>query len=84
MHIVTVTTKGRSRPNRFKGICAVARELGITRQHLYLVLLGERHSPRITDAIQMSDARDLKATVKPALHGANSNPAKTKSARRIS
>jgi hypothetical protein len=30
---------------RFPGICAAARALGVTRHHLYFVLLGDRQSP---------------------------------------
>jgi hypothetical protein len=30
---------------RFKGICAIAKKHGVTRIHLYRVLIGERKSP---------------------------------------
>lgn len=33
---------------RFPGICAAARELGVTRVHLYLVLTGQRESRNLT------------------------------------
>jgi DNA-binding phage protein len=38
------STKKR-RVVRFAGICAAARELGVTRIHLYRVLTKERRSP---------------------------------------
>jgi len=46
--IVPVTTKGKQiRPLRFHGIGAAANHLGVTRQHIYLVIRGQRRSPRI-------------------------------------
>lgn len=42
-----VPTKGKQRPRRFKGICQLAKKMGVSRQHVYLVLTGSRKSPRI-------------------------------------
>jgi len=39
--------RGRNGRTRFPGICSAAVELGVSRQHLYFVLTGERRSPRI-------------------------------------
>ena len=36
------------RVTRFPGICAAARELGVTRNHLYQVLAGIHTSRRLT------------------------------------
>lgn len=44
---VTQRIKGPRGLNRFPGICGYAKALGVCRQHLYFVLTGERHSPRI-------------------------------------
>ncbi len=49
----SAATKGEARPKKkrailYKGICADARALGVTRVHLYRVLIGERKSPRLT------------------------------------
>jgi hypothetical protein len=33
---------------RFPGICAAAKALGVTREHLYRVLTGERHSASLS------------------------------------
>jgi hypothetical protein len=33
---------------RFPGICADARALGVSRIHLYYVLMGQRHSKSLT------------------------------------
>jgi hypothetical protein len=41
------TIRGRNHLTRFPGICAAARDLGVTRGHLWYVLRGERRSPRI-------------------------------------
>ena len=38
--------RGRNRRTRFPWICRAAAELGVTRNHLYFVLVGERKSPR--------------------------------------
>ena len=43
----TRKVRGRNGRTRFAGICTVAKDLGVTRQHLYFVLVGERRSPRI-------------------------------------
>ena len=48
----SAATKGEARPKKkrailYKGICADARALGVTRVHLYRVLIGERQSPRL-------------------------------------
>jgi DNA-binding phage protein len=40
----------RSRAPAIRGICKAAADLGVTRQHLYLVLNGERTSPRLLKA----------------------------------
>lgn len=37
----------KKRQIQHRGICDAARELGVTRTHLYRVLRGERRSPRI-------------------------------------
>lgn len=37
----------KKRAVRFPGIVAHARALGVSRIHLYYVLIGERRSPRI-------------------------------------
>ena len=47
MLTVTVTTRGQTKQRYFRGISSAARRLGVSRQHLYLVLMGERTSPRI-------------------------------------
>lgn len=39
--------RGRNGRTRFPGICEAAAAFGVTRQHLYFVLTGERRSPRI-------------------------------------
>jgi hypothetical protein len=44
--MVTVTQRKGKAIRR--GICRAALELGVTRQHLYLVMRGERISPRIS------------------------------------
>lgn len=54
--IVTVTTKGKQRPRRFKGICRLADSLGVSRQHVYEVLIGRRISPRVLAAARQSAA----------------------------
>lgn len=41
------STKTAVRRIRFPGIVQLARELGVSRIHLYYVLNGERRSPRI-------------------------------------
>jgi hypothetical protein len=56
MLIVAGTTKGHQRPHRYKGIVAAARALGVTREHLYRVLIGERVSPRIMNSIRLVHA----------------------------
>lgn len=53
MVIVAVTTKGRERPRRFKGIVKAASDLRVSREHLYLVLTGQRKSPRIERIVQV-------------------------------
>jgi hypothetical protein len=45
--IVAAPTRGKERRRRFHGIGAAARELGVTRHHLFRVIVGERRSPRI-------------------------------------
>jgi hypothetical protein len=46
--MLRVTSEKRTpkakRPIRFPGICAAAEQLGITREHAYRVLTGERKS----------------------------------------
>ena len=44
--IVVRVTSRRGRAAR-SNVCWAARQLGVTRQHLYLVLRGVRRSPRI-------------------------------------
>ena len=42
-------TKARlKQTTRLVGACALAKELGVTREHLRKVVIGERVSPRIT------------------------------------
>jgi DNA-binding phage protein len=43
------TSRGKSRV-KYPGITRVARENGVTRTHLYLVLEGDRISPRLKRA----------------------------------
>jgi hypothetical protein len=51
--IVPVTTTGKGiRKVRFHGIGEAAKELGVTRLHLYYVIRGERRSPRIEEWLQ--------------------------------
>jgi DNA-binding phage protein len=45
--MVTVTQVTAQAQKRHIGITEAARKLGVTRQHLYLVIKGERRSPRI-------------------------------------
>jgi len=40
-----VKTRMRQRARRIQGITRAASDLGVTRQHLRLVLIGERSSP---------------------------------------
>ena len=40
-------TRMRQRACRIPGITRAASDLGVTRQHLRLVLIGERSSPRL-------------------------------------
>lgn len=42
-----IATRTKTRAQRFPGIVARARALGVSRIHLYYVLTGERRSPRI-------------------------------------
>jgi hypothetical protein len=37
-----------------KGVCAVAKELGVTYTHLYLILAGKRKSERLLTRIKLS------------------------------
>ena len=48
-HATTPTKgiRGRNGRTRFPGICALAREFGVSRQHIYYVMTGQRKSPRI-------------------------------------
>lgn len=43
----TKLTFRSKRRSRFPGICLHAQRLGVSRIHLYYVLIGERKSPRI-------------------------------------
>lgn len=48
LRIVPTRTRGKQiRPIRHRGIGRAAKELGVTRHHLYRVITGERRSPRI-------------------------------------
>jgi hypothetical protein len=42
--------KLKSKPLRFPGICAAAKELQVERTHLYRVLSGQRESRRLKEA----------------------------------
>lgn len=46
---MTVTKQKRHprRKTRFSGIVRAARNLGVTREHLYLVITNRRNSPRL-------------------------------------
>lgn len=55
MLTVTVTLWGANRQRAFRGITSASRKLGVTRQHLYLVLTGQRVSPRITRSLRLVD-----------------------------
>ena len=50
--------QGMKRPRRFPGICKAAEELGVRREHLYMVLVGKRHSPRIEATPIFNKLRD--------------------------
>jgi hypothetical protein len=45
--VVKRMTENKHKRVRYPGIVAAARELGVSRIHLYYVLRGERKSPRI-------------------------------------
>lgn len=53
MQRVTSTKTSREKTRvKFPGIVRVARERGVTRQHLYLVLCGHRSSPSLKQAYE--------------------------------
>ena len=51
-----MATRGAQRPKHFRNIVHAARTLGVTRQHLYLVLKGRRQSHRIMRALTIRRA----------------------------
>jgi DNA-binding phage protein len=53
--------KPKKRRWRFRGLCANARQLGVTRNHLYKVLAGERESEGLMRRYKELKAEQRKA-----------------------
>lgn len=59
----TRTTEKEIRQVRFPGLVANAQRLGVTRNHLYLVLTGARKSQQLLDRLAQMHGGQLPYTV---------------------
>jgi len=56
-----VTVSNKKRAPRIRGICAAARDLNVTRQHLALVIHGKRQSPDLLKRYQANQSASATA-----------------------
>lgn len=50
--MIRETSNTKKREIRFPGICGAAKQLGVNRVHLYLVLSGQRESKRLLNGLK--------------------------------